>query len=77
MIRLNLVTWNPLDENCQDIERMDWYNMIMKYAWSASETEESLADDPDVRLIPVLVEKIILPKITGMYLQFHNILLNY
>lgn len=65
MIRLHLITWNPLDENCADIERMDWYNMIMKYGWNAEETEESLSNDPDVRLIPVLVEKIILPKVTG------------
>ena len=64
MIRLNLVTWNPLDEHCQDLERMDWFNTVMKYAWSSTETEEQLAVDPDVRLVPVLVEKIILPKIT-------------
>lgn len=64
MIRLNLVTWNPLDE-CIDLERMDWYNMAMKYGWSTAETEESLSNDPDVRLVPVLVEKIILPKVTG------------
>lgn len=70
MIRLHLVTWNPLDENCADIERMDWFNMIMKYAWNAEETEESLANDPDARLIPVLVEKIILPKVTGKILIF-------
>lgn len=65
MIRLDLVIWNPLDENCLDLERMDWYNMVMKYGWSTTETEESLSNDPDVRLVPVLVEKIILPKVTG------------
>lgn len=65
MIRLHLVTWNPLDEQCTDLERMDWYAMVMKYGWTETETEESLANDPDVRLMPVLVEKIVLPKITG------------
>lgn len=65
MIRLHLVTWNPLDELCPDVERMDWYGMCMKYGWTAQETEETLANDPDVRLVPSLVEKIILPKITG------------
>lgn len=65
MIRLKLVTWNPLDENCPDLDRMDWYGMTMKYGWTAEESEESLTTDPDVRLIPVLIEKIILPKITG------------
>lgn len=68
MIRLNLVIWNPLDENCQDLERTDWFNTAMQYAWSSNETEEQLLNDPDVRLVPVLIEKIILPKITGMFL---------
>lgn len=67
MIRLKLVLWNPLDENCLELDRMDWYAMTMKYGWSSDETEESLASDPDVRLIPVLIEKIILPKITGWF----------
>lgn len=67
MIRLKLVMWNPLDENCTELDRMDWYAMTMKYGWVADETEESLSSDPDVRLIPVLIEKIILPKITGNF----------
>lgn len=65
MIRLQLVTWNPLDEQCPDLERMDWYGMILKYGWTAEETEQSLGGDPDVRLVPTLIEKIVLPKITG------------
>lgn len=64
LIRLHLVTWNPLHEQCDDLERMEWYASILKYGWSAGETEDSLANDPDVRLMPVLIEKIVLPKIT-------------
>lgn len=67
LIRLNLITWNPFDENCEDLERLDWYSMVMKYGWNDKETEESLMDDPDVRLVPVIVEKIILPKVTGTF----------
>lgn len=65
LIRLHLITWNPFDENCEDLERMDWYAMAMKYGWNDNETEESLMDDPDVKLVPVIIEKIILPKVTG------------
>lgn len=36
----------------------------MRYGMNASESERTLADDPDIRLIPVLVEKVIVPKIT-------------
>lgn len=67
MIRLNLITWNPLEENCKDLERMDWYNDLMKYGWHPLETEDSLLNDPDCKLIPVLIEKIILPKLTGNF----------
>ncbi|GBP11168.1 hypothetical protein EVAR_91353_1 [Eumeta japonica] len=35
----------------------------MLYAWSEDETEESLKQDPDVNLVPTLLEKIILPKL--------------
>lgn len=55
-----------MDEDCIDIERMDWYQSVMGYAFDANETEESLQDDPDVRLMPTIVEKIVLPKITEL-----------
>lgn len=71
MVRLSMITWNPLEENCEDLEHMDWYNVTMKYAYSPDETEETLSNDPDIRLIPALVEKIILPKLTGM--EFNRI----
>lgn len=65
MLRLSLITWNPLDESCADFERMEWYEVAMSYGHDDSETEATLADDPDVRLVPTLIEKILLPKITG------------
>lgn len=67
MLRLSLIIWNPLDENCKDLEKMEWYETIMKYGYKPTETEAELIDDPDIRLIPTLIEKIILPKITGIF----------
>lgn len=66
LVRLSLVTWNPLSENSDDFEHMDWYNTIMKFAFDPVETEDSLSTDPDIRMLPILVEKIILPKITEL-----------
>ena len=66
MIRLELITWNPLVEDCADLERMEWYEAVMKYGYSDEESEEKLFEDPDIRLVPTLIEKIILPKITGL-----------
>lgn len=34
------------------------------YALDNKETEESLKRDPDVRLVPFTVEKIVIPKLT-------------
>lgn len=36
----------------------------MKYGYKNNETEESLSVDPDVRLVPAIIEKIIVPLIT-------------
>lgn len=65
LIRLKMVAWSPLDDAStgQDIEKMFWYNVIMNYGYVPAETEQSLAEDPDVRFVPVTVEKILLPKI--------------
>lgn len=65
MIRLNLLTWNPLERDCKVLEKMEWYETIMRYGFKPDETEAQLADDPDIRLVPSIMEKIILPKITG------------
>lgn len=63
LIKLKLVLWNPLSDQCEDFEMSQWYEDCMRYAISESETEESLAADRDARLVPTLVEKIIIPKI--------------
>lgn len=65
MLRLSLLAWNPLEVNCKDLEKMEWYEAVIKYGFKPNETEAQLLNDPDVRLVPTLMEKIILPKITG------------
>ncbi|XP_065355283.1 PAX3- and PAX7-binding protein 1 isoform X1 [Calliphora vicina] len=63
LIRLEMLTWSPLLADFKDIEKLNWYSAAMLYAWSEDETEESLKQDPDVNLVPTLLEKIILPKL--------------
>lgn len=65
MIRLNLLTWNPLEKDCKVLEKMEWYETVMKYGFKPGETEDQLMNDPDIRFVPTLMEKIILPKLTG------------
>lgn len=72
MLRLSLLTWNPLEVNCKDLEKMEWYETVMRYGFKPDETEAQLLDDPDIRLVPTLIEKIVLPKITGdLLFQYH------
>lgn len=63
IIRLQLITWSPFEVGFMDIEKMYWYNTTMLYGYVHGETQTSLANDPDVRFVPSIVEKIILPKI--------------
>lgn len=70
LIRLSLITWNPFEKESKVFEKMEWYECVMKYGFKPGETEEQLIDDPDIRLVPSLMEKIVLPKITGKLKHF-------
>ncbi|XP_070568099.1 PAX3- and PAX7-binding protein 1-like [Ptychodera flava] len=61
-VRLQLIGWNPLDENAADFEQMEWFETLMYYGFREGEGIER--SDPDVKLMPGLVEKVVLPKIT-------------
>jgi len=53
---------------------------LLLYALDSKETEESLKRDPDVRLIPSTIEKIVIPKLTcktDIKIIFYNVYNNY
>ncbi|XP_055387632.1 PAX3- and PAX7-binding protein 1 isoform X2 [Condylostylus longicornis] len=66
IIRLKLTCWNPLDEKSQEIDKTDWYITCMQFAATKNESLESLKNDPDVKFVPTLVEKIVIPKLTEL-----------
>lgn len=63
VLRVFIKTSFILQESA-DIERTKWYNTLLLYALNTKETEESLKTDPDVRLVPFAVEKIVVPRLT-------------
>ncbi|XP_035897334.1 PAX3- and PAX7-binding protein 1 isoform X2 [Anopheles stephensi] len=70
LIRLEHVSWNPLTVDALvELENERWYRTVAQYGCSAT-TEATLAADPDVRLLPTLVEKIFLPKLTALVEQY-------
>jgi len=70
LVRHELILWSPLLDEYADIENMRWYQACMLYAYQPDETVEQLKNDPDVNLVPALIEKIVLPKVTGEFLSF-------
>lgn len=59
-IRLELIDWNPLQENAKDFEDCRWYECCAFYGFR--EYVISAAEDEDnVKLIPSIVEKFLLP----------------
>lgn len=67
LIRLRMITWSPLDQNCKDIDKMPWFKDAMLFGHESGDSEQQIRSDPDVRFVPSLVEKIILPKLTGTW----------
>ncbi|XP_017141081.1 PAX3- and PAX7-binding protein 1 isoform X2 [Drosophila miranda] len=66
LVRHELLVWSPLLDVYADIETMHWYQASMLYACQADETMEQLKNDPDVNLVPALIYKIVLPKVTSL-----------
>ncbi|XP_036228777.2 PAX3- and PAX7-binding protein 1 isoform X1 [Bactrocera oleae] len=69
LVRLEMLSWSPLLDEYKDIEKMNWYSACMLYAGSEDETEATLRLDPDVNLVPTIIEKIVLPKMADIVNQ--------
>lgn len=63
ILRLQLIPWDPFSNTNVDLEQYGWMKTLMLYGLSKSETEETLRTDPDLNLVPTVVDKIILPKL--------------
>ncbi|XP_059542319.1 PAX3- and PAX7-binding protein 1 isoform X7 [Myotis daubentonii] len=61
LIRLQLLTWTPLEAKCRDFENMLWFESLLFYGCEEREQER---EDVDIALLPTIVEKVILPKLT-------------
>ncbi len=62
-VRLELLSWNPLNDEGGVLEDARWFNVLMFYGFL--EGAEPERDDEDILLIPNIVEKAVLPKLTG------------
>ncbi|XP_051870804.1 PAX3- and PAX7-binding protein 1 [Pristis pectinata] len=64
LIRLQLIKWNPFEPNCRDFESMLWFESLLFYGCEGGQNPQM--DDVDTYLLPAIVEKVVLPKLTGL-----------
>ncbi|XP_029029774.1 PAX3- and PAX7-binding protein 1 [Betta splendens] len=62
LVRLELITWNPLEAQCANFEYMLWFESLLFYGFEEHSTLEK--GDGDIGLLPAIVEKVILSKLT-------------
>lgn len=62
LVRLQLITWNPLEANCANFEYMLWFESLLFYGFEENSTLQK--GDADASLLPAIVEKVILSKLT-------------
>ncbi|XP_071491063.1 PAX3- and PAX7-binding protein 1-like [Diadema antillarum] len=63
-IRLQMLDWNPLEAKCKDLESFPWYDVLMFYGFHNEDDFDR--EDDDIKLIPRIVEKVILPKLSDL-----------
>ncbi|KAK6641265.1 hypothetical protein RUM44_012974 [Polyplax serrata] len=49
-----------------DLEFTRWWGRLLLYGIKEKETCDSLAEDPDILLVPLVVERVVIPKITQL-----------
>uniref|UniRef100_A0A8C3MAS2 GCF C-terminal domain-containing protein n=1 Tax=Geospiza parvula TaxID=87175 RepID=A0A8C3MAS2_GEOPR len=64
LIRVHLISWNPL-ENFTELEEMPWFRAIEEFSDAENVSESKRDDDHDKEVLPRVIEKTVLPKITA------------
>ncbi|KAK5609602.1 hypothetical protein CRENBAI_003340 [Crenichthys baileyi] len=62
LVRLQLITWNPLEEPCGNFEYMLWFESLLFYGFEEHRMLQK--DDGDIGLLPAIVEKVLLSKLS-------------
>ncbi|KAM4903056.1 intron Large complex component GCFC2 isoform 1-T1 [Sylvia borin] len=65
LIRVQLISWNPLEQNLTELEEMPWFRAIEEFSDAENISESKMDDDHDKEVLPRVIEKTILPKITA------------
>jgi GC-rich sequence DNA-binding factor len=55
-----------LQKNCRDFEEMSWFETLIFYGHQDGVT--IAPNDSDLKLMPNIIEKVLLPKLTGIHI---------
>ncbi|KAI4896143.1 hypothetical protein NFI96_020014 [Prochilodus magdalenae] len=61
LIRLQLIPWSPLEDDCPNFEYMLWFETLLFYG--CEEQTDTPHEDIDTGLLPAIVERVVLPKL--------------
>ncbi len=50
------------------MDKLNWVMSVTVYSADVSDTEESLRKDPDLQLLPHLIDKVVIPKLEGTFM---------
>ncbi|XP_028277282.1 PAX3- and PAX7-binding protein 1 [Parambassis ranga] len=62
LVRLQLISWNPLDAQCANFEYMLWFESLLFYGFEENTILQR--GDGDIGLLPAIVERVIVSKLT-------------
>uniref|UniRef100_A0A673ASQ6 PAX3 and PAX7 binding protein 1 n=1 Tax=Sphaeramia orbicularis TaxID=375764 RepID=A0A673ASQ6_9TELE len=62
LVRLQLITWNPLEAECANFEYMLWFESLLFYGFEENSVLQK--GEADISLLPAIVEKVIISKLT-------------
>eukprot|EP00076_Gallus_gallus_P039462 XP_025005000.1 GC-rich sequence DNA-binding factor 2 [Gallus gallus] len=65
LVRVQLINWSPLEQNSTDLKEMPWFRAVEEFSDAKKSSESTRDDDPDEEVLPRVIEKTILPKITA------------
>uniref|UniRef100_A0AAY4AGN2 GCF C-terminal domain-containing protein n=1 Tax=Denticeps clupeoides TaxID=299321 RepID=A0AAY4AGN2_9TELE len=61
LVRLQLMSWCPLETDCENFEYMLWFESLLFYG--CSDQPNTQKGDVDISLLPSIVERVVLPKL--------------
>ncbi|XP_062869629.1 PAX3- and PAX7-binding protein 1 [Trichomycterus rosablanca] len=67
LIRLQLIPWSPLEDDCLNFEYLSWFETLLFYGFEEQNIEQE--DDVDAGLLPAIIERVILPKLAVLVEQ--------